>query len=258
MDRIREKIEEANKNKGGALIIYITCGFPYKDSTVDIVKGLVEGGADVVELGIPFSDPIADGRIIQEASQKALQQKVNTDDCFSTVKKIRENKIGIPILFMGYYNTIFTYGEKRFVERAKQVGLDGFIVPDLPLEESKRILNLLKKFSLSMPFLITPTTTEDRIKKIVSLSSGFIYLVPRLGITGEKTEDLSLARSLVKKVRNYTSLPICIGFGIENKKDVDQIFSFCEGAIIGSKFIQFIEKNPSSENARLFVEKLLS
>ncbi len=258
MGKIRERIEEANKNKGGALIIYVTCGFPYKDSTTQIVQGLAEGGADIVELGLPFSDPIADGKTIQAASQRALKQSINTDDCFSIVEKIRENKINIPILFMGYYNTVFAYGEERFVKRAKQVGLDGFIMPDLPLEESTKMLKLLNKFSLSMPFLVTPTTIENRIKKIASLSSGFIYLVPRLGITGKKTKDLSLAHSLVQKVKKYTSLPICIGFGIENKKDINQIFSFCEGAIIGSKFIQFIEKNPSLENARLFIKKLLS
>jgi len=241
--KISEKFSELREKKEGALICYVMAGDPSAEKTGEIVKALVNGGADIIELGFPFSDPVADGPTIQVAGQRALAAGMDTQCYFELIKTL---DVGIPLVCMTYYNPVFRYGVEKFVEKAADAGISGLIVPDIPVEEAADLKNSCEKHGLDLIFLIAPTTTEGRIQKILERGSGFLYLVSRLGVTGAREDVSSSTRELLSRVE--TGLPKAVGFGISTGKQAEEVMK--EGAdavIVGSAFVKIIDEGKDVE-----------
>ena len=242
MSRIENKWKELRKKNLKAFIAFITAGDPSLEYTYKLVLELEKQGADIVELGIPFSDPIADGPIIQASSGRAIEKGVNLNKIFHLVKDLRK-KTDIPIVFLSYYNPIFHYGVGKFVEDATQSGVDGVIVADLPPEEAKEIKMFSIKKGLDTIFLAAPTSLTQRLHKVAEASTGFIYCVSVAGVTGVRN---SLAQSLKKRVediKKITDKPVAVGFGVSNSKTAEWVASFADGVIIGSAIVKIIQDN---------------
>jgi tryptophan synthase alpha chain len=238
--RIEKVLRSLREEKKKSLIIYITAGDPDLKITEELVYSIAEAGADVVELGIPFSDPLADGPTIQQASQRSLNGKVTIPKILSTIEKIRK-KSSIPIALMTYYNPIFYYGLDRFVTSSKAVGVDGLIVPDLPLEESKELRGITERSGIELIPFITPTSTPERINAITKVARGFIYCVSVTGVTGIR-ENLSLdVAEMIRKIRPYTDIPLAVGFGISNTKQAKEMIKYTDAIIVGSAVVKIIE-----------------
>ncbi len=234
--RISEKFSELKKRKEGALIAYICAGDPTAESTKEYVTALVRGGADIIELGLPFSDPVADGPTIQAGIERALNGGMTPDIYF---KMVRSLKVHIPLVVMTYYNLIFKRGLERFVTDCSASGISGIIVPDLPAEESGELAGLCEKNDIDLIFLVAPTTTEERMEQIISRGTGFIYLVARLGVTGARSDIAGSTRELIKRVK--TATPKAVGFGISNGKQAGEIIrTGADGVIVGSAFVDII------------------
>ena len=232
-------IQNAFKN-GKAFIPFITCGDPDLDTTQEIVRDAAENGADLIELGIPFSDPTAEGPVIQGANIRALAGGVTTDKIFDMVANLRKD-VTIPLVFMTYANVVFSYGADRFLSKCRQIGIDGIILPDLPFEERDEFLPACRKYGVDLISLIAPTSA-NRIGMISREAEGFIYIVSSLGVTGTRSEFSSDLSSLVEIVRQNTSLPCAIGFGISTPEHATHMASIADGAIVGSAVIKIIEK----------------
>ncbi len=245
MNRIDQKFQELKKKK--AFIAFITAGDPNLQTTEELVLAFEGAGVDIVELGIPFSDPLADGPTIQAASQRSLQKGTTLEKVFDLVQKIR-TRSQIPICLMMYYNPIFHYGEERFVARAKACGVDGVIVPDLPPEEAKSLIRYARAKDLATVFFIAPTTTQSRIKHIVQASSGFIYYVSIAGVTGARQNIPSSYVKQIQLAKRYTKKPICVGFGISTPAQVKAIGKMADGVIVGSAIVSEIFKNKGNKN----------
>ncbi|MFQ5888217.1 MAG: tryptophan synthase subunit alpha [Candidatus Hydrothermarchaeales archaeon] len=241
MSRIQEKFLELKDRGEGALIGYLTLGDPDIETSKKLVKCLLEN-VDVMELGVPFSDPIADGPTIQGAIDRALGTGINTDDCFSIVEGLRGDGGETPFVFMTYYNIVLQYGEERFVKRCSEVGVDGVLVSDLPIEEADSVLEQCNKYGVDFIFLIAPTTTEERIKRIVKKAGGFVYLVSLLGVTGAREKLQKRTIDVTKWALNYTKdMPLAVGFGISKKEHVRAIIGAgAQGAVVGSAFVSII------------------
>jgi tryptophan synthase alpha chain len=242
MNRIEKKFEELKKHHKKAFIAFITAGYPDLKITQKLILEFAKIGVDIIELGVPFSDPMADGPIIQEASQAALRKNVNLKGILGLVKSVRK-RTDIPICLMTYYNPIFCFGEKRFVETAQLCGVDGIIIPDLPPEEATSLMRLATKFGLDIIFFLSPTSSLERIKSISRLSRGFIYYVSLTGVTGPRK---SLAKDLVDNlriIRKNTRKPVCVGFGVSSTHQVKQIYKIADGVIVGSAIINKIKEN---------------
>lgn len=236
--KISEKFSELREKKEGALICYVMAGDPSAEITGEIVKALVDGGADIIELGFPFSDPVADGPTIQVAGQRSLAAGMDTQRYFELVKAL---EVQIPLVCMTYYNPVFRYGVEKFVGQAADAGISGLIVPDIPVEEAADLKGSCEKHGLDLIFLIAPTTTKERIQKILKRGSGFLYLVSRLGVTGARKDISSSTRELLSRVE--TKLPKAVGFGISTGKQAEEVRR--EGAdaiIVGSAFVKIIEE----------------
>lgn len=232
-------IKKAFEN-GKAFIPFITCGDPSLDITEQLVYAMEEAGADLIELGIPFSDPTAEGPVIQAANLRALTGGVTTDKIFDMVQNIRK-KTNIPIAFMTYANVIFSYGSEKFISKAAQLGIDGFILPDLPFEEKLEFLPLCKQYHIDLISLIAPTSHE-RISMIAKQADGFVYCVSSLGVTGVRSEittDISAMVALVKKAQN---IPCAIGFGISTPEQAKNMAKQADGIIVGSAIVKICEK----------------
>ena len=242
MTRIERKFHELkNKNKA-ALVSYITAGVPSLDATADIVLKLEESGVDIIELGIPFSDPMADGPTIQLASERSLSNGTTLQGVLDTVKKIREIS-DIPILLFGYYNPFLSFGLENLVNEIKDIGVDGVLVVDLPPEESHEFKQYLEKKDLNLIFLLAPTSTQERIDLVSDNASGFVYLVSVTGVTGERPQmDYSL-KSLTKTIRDCSNLPVGIGFGVSSPDQAQKISIFADAVIVGSALVRIIEDN---------------
>ncbi len=242
MNRIESMFADLKKKKETALIPFITAGDPDIQTTEALVIEMAKNGADLIELGLPFSDPLADGPTIQAASQRALAGGMNTEKFFKLSAKIRE-KTEVPLVLMGYYNPIYKYGLEKFAKDAAQAGIDGTIIPDLPLEESGPWMKAAKKNGLANIFLIAPNTPSDRIKKIGKASQGFLYYVSVTGITGARTElPPELAKGL-NKAQKLVSIPLAVGFGISKPEQVAMLSEVADGIIVGSAIVKLIEKN---------------
>ena len=226
--------------KGKAFIPFVTCGDPSLDVTEKIVYAMEEAGADLIELGIPFSDPTAEGPVIQGANLRALSGGVTTDKVFDMVAKVRKNT-SIPMVFMTYANVVFSYGVERFCRKAAEVGMDGMILPDVPFEEKEEFALVAEKYGLDLISLIAPTS-QDRIAMIARESEGFLYLVSSLGVTGMRSEIKTDLSSIVSIVRQNTDTPCAIGFGISTPEQAKKMADISDGAIVGSAIVKLLEQ----------------
>ena len=233
------KIKSAFEN-GKAFITFITCGDPDLETTEKIVRASGENGADVIELGIPFSDPTAEGPVIQGANIRALAGGVTTDKIFELVRKLRKD-ISTPMVFMTYANVVFSYDAEKFISTCKEIGIDGLILPDLPFEEKDEFLPICDKYDVDLISLIAPTS-DKRIGMISKEAKGFIYVVSSLGVTGTRSEITTDLDSLISVVRENTDVPCAIGFGISTPEQASKMASISDGAIVGSAIIKIIEK----------------
>ena len=232
-------IYKAFENKK-AFIPFITCGDPDLETTGKIVREAVKNGASLVELGIPFSDPTAEGPVIQGANLRALNGGVTTDRIFDFVKELRKD-VTVPMVFMTYANVVFSYGSERFIKTCSEIGIDGIILPDLPFEEKEEFLPECHKYGVDLISLIAPTS-KDRVAMIAKEAEGFIYLVSSLGVTGTRTEINTDLDSIVKIIRENTNVPCAIGFGISTPEQAHKMAAVSDGAIVGSAIIKIMEK----------------
>ena len=232
-------IKSAFEN-GKAFIAFITCGDPDLETTAAAVRAAVENGADLIELGIPFSDPTAEGPVIQGANIRALSGGVTTDKIFAFVKELRQD-VKVPMVFMTYANVIFSYGTERFILACRDIGIDGLILPDLPYEEKEEFLPVCREYGVDLISLIAPTS-ENRIAMIAKEADGFLYIVSSLGVTGTRSEIKTDLKSIVEVVRQNTDIPCAIGFGISTPEQAKKMADISDGAIVGSAIIKLLEK----------------
>ncbi|MBO5302896.1 MAG: tryptophan synthase subunit alpha [Lachnospiraceae bacterium] len=228
-------------SKGKAFIPFITCGDPDIETTEKLVRTAVENGADLIELGIPFSDPTAEGPVILQANLRALSGGITTDKIFALVRKLRED-IQIPFVFMTYANVVFSYGADAFFKACQSVGVDGIILPDLPYEEKEEFLPYCKKYGVELISFIAPTSRQ-RIAKIAKEAEGFLYIVSSLGVTGTRQEITTDLEGIIKVVRENTDIPCAIGFGISTPKQAEKLAKISDGIIVGSAIMKLIEKH---------------
>jgi tryptophan synthase alpha chain len=245
MNAIEKKLERLRIRREGALIAYVCGGDPKPEYTPLIAAAMIRGGADIIELGIPFSDPIADGPSIQASSTRALRAKTTPLKVLENVSRVKQNYVDFPIALLTYYNPIFRIGIHRFFELANKHGVDGVIVPDLPIEEAGEYRRIAEDHGISTIFIATPNTEENRLMKIIDHSSGFLYLVSHFGVTGTKDELQKITLETIKRMLPYTSgrIPLAVGFGISKPEHVRTIISTgAQGAIIGSAFVKIIDE----------------
>ena len=233
------------KRKPG-LVAYITCGDPSLEVSRDVALAAIAAGAEVIELGVPFSDPVADGPVIQRASERALKQGTNLDSVLQIAREIREQS-NAGIIIFSYMNPILQFGLDRFCASVAAAGADGALVTDLPVEEAGDYLRAIKGRRLAPIFLAAPTSTDERLRSIARHSRGFIYAISRPGITGTRNEVADDAPSLVTRLRAFTQLPIAVGFGISTADQFTQVGSFADAAVVGSAIVQRVEENPGRE-----------
>ena len=242
-------IKKAFEN-GKAFIAFITCGDPDLETTKAAVIAAVKGGADLIELGIPFSDPTAEGPVIQGANLRALNGGVTTDKIFDFVVDLRK-KVSVPMVFMTYANVVYSYGSEKFIGRCKNIGIDGLILPDLPFEEKEEFEDTCDKYEVDLISLIAPTSA-GRIAMIAKEAKGFIYIVSSLGVTGTRSNITTDVNSIVKVVRETTDTPCAIGFGISTPEQAAKYSSISDGAIVGSAIIKLLEKH--GKDAPAYIE----
>ena len=235
MSRIKEAFEN-----GKAFIAFVTCGDPDLETTGAVVREMVKNGADLIELGIPFSDPTAEGPVIQGANLRALNGGVTTDQIFEFVKELRRD-VSVPMVFMTYANVVFSYGAERFISTCRKIGMDGLILPDLPYEEKEEFQPICRRFGLELISLIAPTS-ENRIARIAGEAEGFVYLVSSLGVTGMRSEIKTDLASIVEAIRRNTDIPCAIGFGISTPEQAARMAGLADGVIVGSAIVRLIEK----------------
>lgn len=231
MSNIRKAFE-----KGKTFIPFITCGDPSVEVTEQLVYAMEEAGADLIELGIPFSDPTAEGPVIQDANLRALSKGITTDDVFEMVVKIRK-QTEIPLVFMTYANVVFSYGTERFIRKAAEAGMDGLILPDVPFEEKEEFDSVCKKYGLDFISLIAPTSKE-RIRMIAKEASGFVYCVSSLGVTGVRSEITTDVRAMIDLVKEENEIPCAVGFGIATEEQAKEMAELSDGVIVGSAIVR--------------------
>lgn len=255
MDRLQTLF---STKKNNILSVYFTAGYPHKDSTVEVIKTLSDNGVDLIEIGIPFSDPMADGPVIQHSSQVALANGMSQAVLFEQLKDIR-TVTNIPLIFMGYVNTVMQYGFENLCKKAVELGIDGFIIPDLPVEEYSTLYKAtVEKYGLKFILLITPETSEERVREIDAISSGFVYMVSSASTTGAQQSFNQSKQEYFKRIADMKiKNPTLVGFGVSNKETFDAACAHSNGAIIGSAFIRALgETNTISEAVKKLLEKL--
>ena len=249
-----KRINEVFADKKKKLVTFVTGGDPDQTTSQKILNTIIKNGADIIEIGMPFSDPMADGPTIQLSSNRAIQNGTNLDTIFDICQNIRKTNDVTPIILMGYYNVILHYGIKNFTEKCSSIGIDGLIIVDLQPEEDSELYVSIKSHNIDLIRLITPTTTKERLKIITSHASGFLYYVTITGITGQKSADLEELKNSIKDIRKQSQLPIVAGFGIKNKEQVKEICQTTDGAVVGSSIVKIIE---NKINTRDMVIKLI-
>ncbi len=261
MSRISATFAKLRSEGRIALMPYLTVGFPERDSTLDLVPALEAAGASLFELGVPFSDPLADGATIQRATQRALENGITITDCIATVAELRARRVVAPLLLMGYYNPLLRYGLERACADLAAAGGDGWIIPDLPLEEAADLRQVAAAHQLDLIMFVAPTTPPNRIAQIVAQASGFLYIVSLTGVTGARQALASNLDNLIINVRQQTNLPLVVGFGISQPAHVAEVARLADGAIVGSALIDRIERLPPEERvsgAAAYIRELLS
>ena len=248
MIRIKNKFKELKQKKQKAFGVFLTAGYPSLEYSKDIFKKILDAEVDFIEIGLPFSDPMADGPLIQHSSQIAIEQNTSVEECFKLVKEIRKINNDIPIILMGYYNPIHYYGNLKFIKKAVLSGIDGLIIVDLPMEEDEEFYNLSYKNNLPLIRLVTPTTDEERLKKILKNAHGFVYYVSVTGITGTKSASVNDVKNKIKVIKKITNLPVIAGFGIKNSVDAKKMSSISDGIVIGSSLVNKIEEVYKKKN----------
>ena len=236
MSNIRKAFEN-----GKAFIAFITCGDPDLETTAKVVRAAAENGADLIELGIPFSDPTAEGPVIQGANLRALTGGITTDKIFAFVKELRRD-VKVPMVFMTYANVVFSYGAEKFISTCREIEIDGLILPDLPFEEKEEFQPLCRQYDINLISLIAPTS-ENRIALIAKEAEGFVYIVSSLGVTGTRSEIKTDLASIINVVRENTDVPCAIGFGISTPEQAKKMADISDGAIVGSAIIKLLEKH---------------
>ncbi|MFL2821198.1 MAG: tryptophan synthase subunit alpha [Alphaproteobacteria bacterium] len=248
MIRVKNKFKELKQKKQKAFGVFLTAGYPSLEYSKDIFKKILDAEVDFIEIGLPFSDPMADGPLIQHSSQIAIEQDTSVEECFKLVKEIRKINNDIPIILMGYYNPIHYYGNLKFIKKAVLSGIDGLIIVDLPMEEDEEFYNLSYKNNLPLIRLVTPTTDEERLKKILKNAYGFVYYVSVTGITGTKSASVNDVKDKIKVIKKITNLPVIAGFGIKNSVDAKKMSSISDGIVIGSSLVNKIEEVYKKKN----------
>jgi tryptophan synthase alpha chain len=238
-----------------ALIAYITVGYPNMSATLDVASVLSNNGCDIIELGIPFSDPLADGVTIQKASYQALQQGVTPRVCLEVAYQLRQ-KLATPLVFMTYYNPVFNFGVEAFCQASTAAGIDGLIVPDLPLEEGAELEAITQQHSLDLIYLLAPTSTEERISMVANRSQGFIYLVSLTGVTGARETLPPELEGFVNRVRQKARQPLCVGFGISSPEQARRVAKVADGVIVGSRLIRLMEEDTTLSSLKAFTLSL--
>lgn len=228
-------------------MVFLTVGFPDKKATMELVPALVQAGADIVELGVPFSDPLGEGPVIQESSFRALQKQVSLADCLGIVEHLREQVGETPLLLMGYYNPIFSYGLEKFAQDADKKGVDGLIVVDLPEFEVEPLRDRCVRHGIPIIPLLTPTSTDESISATCAQADGFVYCVSVTGVTGARPEVSHRGFELLDRVRAHTSLPLAVGFGISSREHVEEVGLRAEAAVVGSALVRVMLESPRDE-----------
>lgn len=248
--KIRKKFDELRRKGEGAFMPYVCAGDPDEEFTVDLIKTLCDNGADMIELGIPFSDPVADGPTIQRASMRALRKGMNPEKAISIVRKVRKMGIDVPITIMTYYNVVYKAGIGRFIKKIKEAGAQAILAPDVPIEESRPLLRAARKHRIDVIFLVSPTITDDRLKKVLSAAKGFVYIVAVTGTTGARKSVEDITLRLIKKVRRYSRVPTAVGFGISRPSHAESVIGAgTDGVIVGSEIINTYENERSRKRA---------
>jgi tryptophan synthase alpha chain len=247
-DKIESKLLAILFHHKPGLVAYITCGDPDLSTSREVALAAIRAGADVIELGVPFSDPVADGPVIQRASERALKHGTNLAGVLDIARQIRQQSKAGLIIF-SYLNPILQFGLDKFCAAAKEAGVDGALVTDLPVEEAADYLKAMKAHKLAPVFLAAPTSTDQRLRDVARNSRGFVYAISRTGITGTRQELAGDARSLVERLRLHTKLPIAVGFGVSTPEQFAEVGSFADAAVVGSAIVQTIEQNPGREAA---------
>lgn len=244
--RIQKRFSDLKQEGGKALVTFITAGDPDLATTATMLPLLAEAGADIIELGIPFSDPMADGPTIQRASERALAGGATLEDILALVRKVRE-QISVPIVLMGYSNPVYAYGWQRFAKDAVEAGVDGLLLVDLPPEESAELLSAAKTSGLEIIFLLTPTSDTERIRRVSRCGSGFLYYVTVTGVTGTRTLVSTSLESELKKVRATIKLPVVAGFGISTPEQAAEVAAAADGVVVGSAIVKLFEQHQGNQ-----------
>lgn len=261
MHRLRQKFDELRSVGRKAFIPFISAGDPDLETSLEIVLALAKNGADIIELGVPFSDPMADGPTIQMSSQRALENGVRLADILEMVRSMR-TETDIPIVLFSYLNPLFRYGFECLAKDAAEAGVDGVLVTDAVDEEAAEVSAILRKRGIDLISLIAPTTSDERLKRISEHASGFIYAVSRAGVTGARSDTSASAKVLVERVRKFTDLPVAVGFGISTAEQITDVWRYADAAVVGSAIVAEIERSIADGNAvervTEFVRRLLS
>jgi tryptophan synthase alpha chain len=257
MNRIDTFFDKSRPIKRKALIAYLTVGYPTAEATLEIAQALVDGGCDMIELGIPFSDPLADGATIQRASQRALESGITPRKCLDVAAELRK-RVDIPLLFMGYYNPMLHYGLDKFCAASRKAGIDGFIIPDLPPDEGSEAESVMQKRDLDLIYLVAPTSdTDKRLSFVTGRANGFIYVVSLKGVTGARSAVSNDLDEFISRVRRVTDKPLCVGFGISTPEQAQRVATLSDGVIIGSRILDIIEKsNRPAADVKAFIAEV--
>lgn len=256
MSRIAATFNFLAKHSKKAIVPFITAGDPSLEMTVQLMKTLVLGGADIIELGVPFSDPMADGPVIQRASERALKNGIGIIDVLKCVQIFRESDNKTPVVLMGYANPIERMGIEKFVSEAAKVGVDGVLIVDYPPEEATEFAACMKRYGLDVIFLLAPTSTEQRILQVSKIASGYVYYVSLKGVTGNNSIDLSEVNRMLPLIKQHVSIPIAVGFGIRDSATAKLISTVADGIVIGSRIIQDIELHTLNNDMPLMIESV--
>ena len=246
-DRIHDAFAAIKREGRSGLIVFLTAGFPDRQATVELIPALVEAGADAVELGVPFSDPLAEGPTIQQSSFLALQQQITLADCLEMVDQVRERVPETPLVLMGYYNPIYSFGLARFAEEAERAGVDGLIAVDLPHVEAGPLASQCKSHRIPIIPLLAPTSTDESIRAACADATGFIYCVSLTGVTGARDQVSERGFQLLERVRAQTTLPLAVGFGISRREHVELVCQKAEAAVVGSALVRVMLESPREQ-----------